>query len=68
MPKRSTTAGPKPATAKNRQPIEREADNLKNGDAVSPREAQNTNAKSSYGPFGRGDREPQPTDKAPRKT
>ncbi len=67
MPKRSTSAGPKPATAKNRQPAERESDNISSGAAASPRDAQRTNAKDSYGPFGRGDREPQRTNKAPRK-
>jgi hypothetical protein len=68
MPKRSTSAGPRPATAKNRQPIEREIDNIKSGAAASPRDARQTNAKSSYGPFGRGDREPQRSDKAPHKS
>jgi hypothetical protein len=53
---------------KDRKPVERERDNIANGDAArAPKKPGQTDSKSSYGPFGRGDREPKAGGKAPRK-
>lgn len=51
-----------------RGPAERQRDNQKNRIARErPMPTGSANAKQSYGPFGRGDREPDPKNKAPRK-
>lgn len=67
MKKRADAASTKPISARDRGPLQREQDNKKSGSSATPMEPGRAEAKNSYGPFGRGDREPQSRGKAPGK-